>query len=192
MDNWKDSQQEDMQTIDIHLTRGVVMALGCVLLVATVLGYLVWSERDVAASGAQRSISIQSSVPAKYYVTSSTLVASQAMTACATGYHMASFWEIIDVSNLEYNGTLGYTRSDSGSGPPTGAYGWVRTGSDSDTSAMSGRGNCSAWTSGLDVDSGTRVQLPVDWTGAADLTAPWEAATVACSNPNTHVWCMED
>ena len=191
MGNWKDSQQEDTQTIEIQLTRGVVIALGLMLLVAAVLGYLVWSEREVAAAGAQ-SISAQAGTPAKYYLTSSVVAANNALTACATGYHMASLWEILDVSNLEYNSTLGLTLQDSGSGPPNTYPGWVRTGYNSASSTTPGYGNCLAWTTTNNIYSGTRVRLPLDWTVAAEWSAPWEADAETCDHPSTRVWCVED
>jgi len=188
--NWKDSQQEDTQTIEIHLTRGVVMALGLMLLVAAALGYLAWSEREAAAAGAQ-SISAQAGTPAKYYLTSSAVAANNALTACATGYHMASMWEIIDVSNLEYNSTLSYTLTDSGSGPPSVYQGWVRTGYNTASSTTPGQGNCLAWTSTVATNYGTTVRLPPDWTVAAAQSAPWEADAEAC-NVSTRVWCVGD
>ena len=190
MGNWKDSQQEDTQTIEIQLTRGVVIALGLMLLVAAVLGYLVWSEREVAAAGAQ-SISAQGGTPPKYYLTATTKVGNQALTACATGYHMASLWEILDVSNLEYNSTLGWTNDDSGSGPPIGYPGWVRTGYAKGTSTTPGEGNCQAWTTDNASYSGTSVQLPTVWTVAADQTAPWDADYWSCGT-SLWVWCVED
>ena len=190
MGNWKDSQQEDTQTIEIHLTGGVVIALGLMLLVAMVLGYLVWSEREVAAAGAQ-SISAQSSVPAKYYLTTALVDGDEPLTACATGYHMASLWEIIDTSNLEYNTTLGLTLTDSGSGPPAGYQGWVRTGYGSATIATPGMGNCNAWTSDSGSHNGTTVRPSIDWTVAANQSTPWEAIMEIC-NTDERVWCVED
>ena len=191
MNNWKDSQQGDMQVVEIHLTRGVVIALGLMLLVVMVLGYLVWSEREVAAAGAQ-SISTQASVPPKYYLTIVSKPGNQALTACATGYHMASLWEILDTTNLEYDTTLGVTLGDSGSGPPTNFYGWVRTGYIAGSSTTPGRGNCDGWTSASASDYGTFVLLPRDWTVAAGLTAPWEVNYTSCDMSGIRVWCVED
>lgn len=192
MSNWKDSQQEDMQTIEIHLTRGVVIALGLILLFVAALGYLVGSQRDVAASGVE-SISLQSSAPAKFYLTSYTSPANQVLTACRSGYHTASLWEIIDPSNLEYISAYGgETTPDAGSGPPSCYWGWVRTGYMSSVASTPGTGNCQVWTSTDSGDYGTHVRLPYNWTGTAKWPAPWEAEAVTCNDTMTRVWCVED
>jgi hypothetical protein len=65
--------------------------------------------------------------PRKFYLTQDGYDGSQALSACAQGYHMASLWEILDPSNLSYDTSLGATVADSGSGPPNGS-GWIRTG----------------------------------------------------------------
>ena len=187
-----DSQQENMQTVEIHLTGGAVIALGCMLLFAMVLGYLAWPEREAAASGAQQSVSLQLSTPAKYYLTNSVISADQALTACETGYHMASLWEIIDPSSLQYNGTLGSMPGDAGSGPPSSYYGWVRTGYASASSTTPGQGNCLAWNTNESIYSGTRVRLPVNWVVAGEQSAPWDADAQACNDTSTYVWCVED
>jgi hypothetical protein len=61
----------------------------------------------------------------KYYMTSPFFTGNAATNACVAGYHMASFAEIMDTSNLDYaqNGTdlpagTAHTLPDSGSGPP--------------------------------------------------------------------------
>src|SRR5512133_3687902 len=66
--------------------------------------------------------------PGNFYLTKTSHNGAEALTACAAGYHMASFWEIRDPSNLRYNTAYGYKTDDSGLGPPT-AGGWIRTGS---------------------------------------------------------------
>ena len=66
-----------------------------------------------------------------YYVTKTSHDGSEALTACAEGYHMASLWEIFDTSNLRYDTQLGATAQDSGLGPPSISglsEGWIRTG----------------------------------------------------------------
>ena len=63
-----------------------------------------------------------------FYVTSVGHKGDAASTACESGFHMASIWEIIDVSNLRYDTARGFTRPDSGSGPPQWEEGWIRTG----------------------------------------------------------------
>ena len=76
--------------------------------------------------------------PRKFYLTKTEdYTGSQALSACASGYHMASLWEIFDTSNLRYDTALGASSTDSGSGPPVAVYfglghfegdGWIRTG----------------------------------------------------------------
>jgi hypothetical protein len=65
--------------------------------------------------------------PRKFYLTQDKFNGSEALTACAEGYHMASLWDIFDISNLNYDTTLGLTYDDSGSAPPSD-NGWIRTG----------------------------------------------------------------
>ena len=65
-----------------------------------------------------------------FYLTQTGYNGSQALTACAEGYHMASFREIRDTSNLSYDTQLGFTQDDFGLGPPGGFAGWIRTGYD--------------------------------------------------------------
>jgi hypothetical protein len=64
----------------------------------------------------------------KFYLTKTEFTGSQPLTACAKKFHMASMWEIFDVSTLRYDTENGFTLDDSGSGPPTNFFGWVRTG----------------------------------------------------------------
>ncbi len=66
----------------------------------------------------------------RYYLAPLNYSGSQALTACAAGFHMASLWEIFDFTALTYDRSLGIVRPDSSAGPPAGgsaASGWVRT-----------------------------------------------------------------
>jgi hypothetical protein len=99
-----------------------------------------------------------------FYLTKQTYQGNAALTACATGYHMASLYEVYDLAGLKYNTTLGLTLADSGSGPPAyshsvNTYGWIRTGDDSSNGGGPGEGNCSAWTSNSGSDYGSAVRL---------------------------------
>ena len=133
-------QDEKTIVIDINLNRGLVGLLALALLMAALLGYLAWGQREAAASGPQASLDhardrpldhaqakplAQSSGLRGYYLTKSSYGPSRILTApaCASGYHFASLWEIMDPSNLKYNTDLGYTMDDSGQGPPTSAAG---------------------------------------------------------------------
>lgn len=127
----------------------------------------------------------------KYYLTLNTFTGSQALTACADGYHMAAIWEILDVSNLKYNTTLGFTRDDSGSGPPTNSLGWIRTGFDSSGGGTPGVENCNVWTNDSSTAGGTIVRLTPNWTAEVSGINPWLVNVRTC-DVATHVWCVED
>jgi hypothetical protein len=131
--------------------------------------------------------------PRRFYLTRTTHDGAEALTACAAGYHMASMWEILDPSNLRYDTELGFTRDDSGSGPPTSISGWIRTGSDGLATSVQGEGNCRAWTSAISTDRGTVVALPSVWALPPEtiITNPWFASTNQCIF-NLRVWCVQD
>ncbi len=77
-----------------------------------------------------------------FYVTYTTYTPTTAQSACLPGYHMASLWEILDVSELtydfDYQSFPSKTVPDSGFGPPSNWYGWVRTGNDASATARRG------------------------------------------------------
>lgn len=128
-----------------------------------------------------------------FYVTKTGYDGSQALTACADGFHMASIWEILDPSNLHYDTQLGSTTQDSGSGPPVGgsAEAWIRTGIGATSSQTPGIGNCNAWTSASEDDFGTVVKLDFFWDVPATRISPWFAFTISC-NLAAPVWCVQD
>jgi len=129
--------------------------------------------------------------PRKFYLTKTGHNGSQALSACAAGYHMASVWEIFDPSNLRYDTELGFTLADSGFGPPT-AFGWVRTGHLGNSSDFAGFSNCNAYTTADSSYKGTIVQLsPVEWNLPARVVSPWNAATFEC-NLGPPVWCVQE
>ena len=152
-------------------------------------GYLA-STDQVASAADTRVASSAIGLMREYYLTTATYNGASATTACASGYHMASMWEILDPSSLKYNTTLGHTEDDSGSGPPV-ARGWVRTGyTSSNDEESAGRANCSSWTT--TVGYGTTAILPNTWdAGWEDLLA-WNTYTWACNSTNTRVWCVAD
>ncbi len=129
-----------------------------------------------------------------YYLTEANFSTSQALTACAAGYHMASMWEIIDPSNLTYDYTnpAAHTKADSGQGPPSLWYGWVRTGGDSSGSGTAGTGNCNNWTSNSNAVSGVSVRLSRTWeTPPNEIGGIWDATSFTC-NFTGPVWCARD
>ena len=96
-----------------------------ILLTVTALGYLIWGHEEVSASSLQSPTTSSTSMR-QYYITPGAFLGAEAKWACASGYHFASFWEILDPSNLKYNSTLGFTSDDSGHGPSTWASSnWV-------------------------------------------------------------------
>jgi len=128
-----------------------------------------------------------------FYLTKTTHDGSQALTACAGGYHMASLWEILDISNLRYDTQLGGTLQDSGFGPPVGDFseGWIRTGKGASTSETIGLGNCNAWTSPRPEDYGTVVKLDFPSNAVGVAISPWFAFLNTC-NVHVKVWCVQD
>ena len=128
-----------------------------------------------------------------FYVTSTNYYPDEVKTACSTGYHMASLWEILDVSNLtyDYDHPAAKTKADSGFGPPSNWYGWVRTGYDSSSSSTTGTGNCNNWTSRLDTVYGVSVRLSNSWETAPGDIFTWDATSFTCNYVGP-VWCIGD
>lgn len=144
--------------------------------------------------------------PRRYYLTTTTHNGAQALSACATGSHMASLWEIFDTTQLDYDTSLGVLTGDSGSGPPSGGLvaaafglaagpGWVRTGTNAKSvptpTPTPGSDNCDAWTSAAAAGYGTVVALATYWPGAPQHSSPWVSEASAC-NEAFRVWCVED
>jgi hypothetical protein len=132
-----------------------------------------------------------------FYVTPDKIYqGDEALTACDPGYHMASLWEIFDVSNLTYDTVRGFDGADSGEGPPTGVTGWVRTGYHaSEGDEIPGIGNCAVWTTNITSAHGTVVMMGFDWTREGSAINPWQPMTttmfIRCDQLN-RVWCVED
>ena len=174
--------------VNIQLTRGLVALLFAALLMAAWLGSLAWGQKEAAASGPDSPLAATAGMR-HYYVRLAVPMATYALTACASGYHMASLWELLDTSHLQYNTDLGIVKTDSGSGPPTSYSGWVRTGYSSNNGTTAGQANCNSWTSTS--GEGTYVSLPSNWTTAPQDIHVWTVGTTSCGSPS-YVWCMED
>lgn len=129
--------------------------------------------------------------PRKFYVTQTLHNGSQALSACANGYHMASLFEIFDPSNLRYETQLGLTRNDSGFGPPAGTVGWIHTGNDAGSLQTPGLGNCNAWDSDNVMHHGTTVSLNAFWDSGGFVIDPWRPFVFPCNVINP-VWCVQD
>lgn len=144
----------------------------------------------------------------RFYLTKNQFPGNQAANACASGYHMASYWEIHDLSSLQYDTTLGIGADDSGLGPPSQitisptqhgfAYGWIRTGNQSSFQGsvqMPGSPNCASWTSNANALTGTEVSPNVEWFGSGTPNQPafstWMYTVTSCGAPQ-RVWCVQD
>jgi hypothetical protein len=128
-----------------------------------------------------------------FYLTDQSYSPNQALTACSAGYHMASLWEILDVSSLIYDfgHPAAHTKADSGYGPPSNWHGWVRTGYDSSGSSTTGSGNCLSWTSNDPAQYGVSVRLSINWETAPGDIFAWDANSFPC-NFTGPVWCVGD
>jgi hypothetical protein len=128
-----------------------------------------------------------------FYVTSRSYGATEVLSACTPGYHMASLWEILDPSHLTYDSAhpAAYTAADSGHGPPSGWNGWVRTGQSAETRASAGTANCAAWSSTTAIDYGSAVRLVTEWEMNSGEIAAWDASAFPC-NAVGPVWCVGD
>jgi len=127
----------------------------------------------------------------RYYLTRNAVPSTAAPTACLPGYHMASFYELLDPSAIDYDTVLGDVEDDSGSGPVSNNSGWIRTGG-----AASSFTNCTNWMSVAAADGGTVAILQssaATLNGAAKVSSPWSvfAGTASCDN-SVNVWCVED
>jgi len=185
----KEIQAEKIILIDIKLTRGLVAALVVALTLVTLISYqaiggsrarAAYSDAPQAASDGMR----------KYYLKAGFFDGMHAISACDSGYHFASLWEILDPSNLQYNNTLGYNRLDSGQGPPARTTGFVRTGYDGHVLNAPGDANCDNWSSDSSGEWGSSAGLEDIWTTGGEMHV-WDVSTRECDSIG-YVWCVED
>ena len=140
----------------------------------------------------------------RYYLTADAVPGANAREACARGYHMASRFELLDVSRMEYDLEHGLTTDDSGFGPPSravqpdppGGTGWIRTGGAAQYTPAAATGadaatNCAAWSSSSPQASGTVAWLVDRFVPAHDPAAVWAGGPATCDLPH-RVWCVED
>lgn len=196
------SNDQEVKTIEIQITANRLGAviLGAVLILTALLGYLALAGGNARAGGeaSPGAASVALDSPRQYYLTATSYKGLGSADACASGYHFASLWEILDTSNLRYasnhpNAYVG--EADQGSGPPTGSngqprYGWVRTGQNASTVNTAGVANCQNWTSEEANEYGTLVGLNPTWTSASNIFT-WKVSTATCSTLQ-RVWCVED
>jgi hypothetical protein len=166
--------------------------------VVGLLAYLTLTGKSAAAAETETAgeASLAASTGMRqFYLTIQEYDGDEPLTACAPGYHFASLWELADPSNLKYNTSLGFTKADSGEGPPSHdpleGHGWVRTGYASDTANTSGHANCAAWTTDDGGGQyGTLASLDSTW-ASVDGIGVWLVGPVSC-NTSESVWCIED
>jgi hypothetical protein len=166
------------------------------LLSVSFLGYLGWGYGEVAASSSEEPQAVNY-VMRKYYLTNRIFNGANAdgsdgngADTCAQGYHFASLWELLDLSNMKYNEAFGQSNDDSGYGPPSSIAGWARTGYTLNSSGTPGQGNCNAWDNSDSEHSGTYVYLPSDWSSGGDFHV-WKVGIAQCDLAGP-VWCVED
>ena len=157
-----------------------------------------WVPRDSAGVASSSSSDDVAAVSATgggrhFYLSTANYNPTQAPTACALGYHLASLWELYDVSNLtyDYDHPAAYVKVDSGYGPPSNWYGWVRTGYDSSGDSTTGTGNCLNWSSNSNSYYGVSVRLSRTWETAPGDIGPWDATSFTCNTVGP-VWCVGD
>jgi hypothetical protein len=136
-----------------------------------------------------------------YWLTAPNFTGAEALTACPSG-HMASMFEILAPSTVEYDTKLGVTQPDSGNGPPADLWGWIRTGSPASSpgsGATPGVANCAVWTISTWPTNatawGTVVRLRSMWDESISPTlrglfTPWESGIMTCDN-KLGVWCVD-
>ncbi len=111
---------------------------------------------------------------------------------------MASLFEVMDPSNLRYaTGQAGAfydpLNVDQGAGPPSGHFGWIRTGNVSiGQSYVDVVPNCVNWTTGANDNDGTVAILDSNWIAdPSTIAGRWKASATACDSPFP-VWCVQD
>ena len=158
-----------------------------------IVGLLVLIGTPLVSRGQGNNPIVAQLQPRQFYLTQTFHNGSQALTACAEGYHMASLWEIFDTSNLRYNTELGFNNADSGFGPPTGNSGWIRTGAVDNGFSVPGFGNCNAWISASSADRGTLAALTPFWDSLnVTVITPWQSGSTSGCNQTIKVWCVQD
>lgn len=131
-----------------------------------------------------------------YYMSTDFFQGNQTLTACEPGFHMASLWEIFNFSVLTYDTSRGIVSPDSGFGPPSSLFGWIRTGFGSfSTTGNPGQDNCNVWTSNSASHNGSVASPVSPWVNESvagqALVLPWRGLISTC-NANWPVWCVED
>ena len=131
-----------------------------------------------------------------FYLSKIEVPGGAAQTACSAGFHMASIYEVLNVSALRYETTLGIEVGDLGQGPPGLSYGWIKTGLVGDPMHT-----CNGWTSsapGQYQGFAIRLNALAGSPAPAFGLQPWEflgfgdKETSASCDVKHNVWCIHD
>ena len=135
-------------------------------------------------------------VARSFYLSKAGVPGGSAASACSVGFHMASIYEVLNVSALRYNTALGLETGDSGQGPPGLSLGWAKTGLVGDALHT-----CNGWTSsapGLYQGFAIRLNALAGIPAPAFGLQPWEFLgfgdkynSASCDTRHS-VWCVQD
>jgi hypothetical protein len=162
----------------------------------TLLAVIALAVVSLSARNFSGATTTTSTAPARhYYLTKAVVNGDKALTSCASGYHFASFAELLDPAVLTYSKSLGRSAADDGAGPPV-AYGWVRTGWSSNSINNTILTNCDLWTSGATADYGLAGGFAPPYPASPTTYVPAvDFFNQACDNSggnNIGVWCVEN
>ena len=167
------------------------------MVLVTLVGMVGVSRTGIAVSTLQAAVNDGAPAKAKvYYLTVNSFTGGDAITACDSGFHMASLSEIQDPSSLQYanRSTAAYDSLVDGQrlGPPSYQMGWVRSGVYLPSGFVY---DCGDFLNNHDNPSGTILGLN-DWFEAgteqtASTLIRWQAIHQSCSQPDP-VWCVEN
>jgi hypothetical protein len=180
-------------TIRVTYSRRALVTCACAAACLLAAGLAVFLTRPSQAQSGPAVVYMARGVGRHVYLTEQNHFPDRALAACGPGYHMASLWEILDTSNWVYDHDhpAAHVQADSGYGPPSHWYGWIRTGYFSSGDSTAGTGNCQNWTSRSSSDEGTLVRLSRWWEVGPGEILTWTAYPCAC-NLGGPVWCVAD
>ena len=126
-----------------------------------------------------------------FYLTVTDHDGAETPFACVPRFHMASIYEILEPTGLIYDSNLGVVQDDSGSGPPSLAFGWIRTGGVARGALTPFEANCDAYQSNTPSMDGTLGFLSDPGQGGTRIGSAWGGTIDSCDMPNP-VWCVSD
>ena len=149
--------------------------VGMFLIFCTILCFIwAFNVHEASSKSAEYTAAEQRS----FYLTQDTYLPTETESACAEGYHFANIFELDSFSTLTYNTNLGLGLGDSGLGPPSLEWGWIRNETQNSTDD-----NCSNWTESSPESTGSIAFMegPQEWgevAGFCDL--------------RVRVWCVSN